>query len=132
MSVEQLLAVEYLTQLLNFAPLGVVRVDADGRLIAWNVRACEMLEGKDEDVPGASIFDLLPDKERVSGLIQASLAGNNDAPLEVFQREHKGHVQYLELHSAALPSDSTPDAAMLLMHDVTTRVIAEKEREQTL
>jgi PAS domain S-box-containing protein len=132
MSVEQLLAVEYLTQLLNFAPLGVIRVDEQGRVLAWNVKACEMLDGSDEDLPNVSIFDLLPDRDRIRHLIVASLAGSSDAPEEIFEVSGNGHKQYLELRSAALPSDSTPDAAMLLLTDVTDRIVAERERETTM
>lgn len=132
MSVEQLLAVEYLTQLLNFAPLGVLRVDGRGRVLAWNVKACEMLDGADKDLPEAPIFELLPDRERLRRLIAASLAGSSEGPVEVFEVERDGRTQYLELRSAALPTDSVADAAMLLMQDVTDRIETEKEREETL
>ena len=107
-------------------------MDERGRLLAWNVKACQMLDGNDEDVPGASIYDLLPDKERVKRLIVASLSGTSDPPVEVFERPQEDHTQYLEMRSAALPSDSTPDAAMLLLTDVTDRIAAEREREETM
>jgi PAS domain S-box-containing protein len=132
MSVEQLLAVEYLTQLLNFAPLGVIRVDERGRVLAWNVKACEMLGGADEDLPNVSIFELLPGEDRLRRLITGSLSGSSDSPVEVFEIQGDDRTQYVELRSAALPSDSTPDAAMLLMQDVTDRIETEKEREETL
>jgi PAS domain S-box-containing protein len=132
MSVEQLLAVEYLTQLLDFAPIGVVRVDEQGRIAAWNQKGCTMLGGAEVDEVGGPIFDLLPERDRVRRLIGASLAGAADSPVEIFELHHGGREAYIEMRAAALPSGSTPDTAMLLLQDVTDRVVAENDREHSL
>lgn len=132
MSVEQLLAVEYLTQLLDFAPIGVVRVDEQGRIAAWNDKGFRMLGAEDIEQLGRPIFELLPDKGRVQRLIAASLGGAADPGVEVFELQRGARRQFIEMRAAALPSGSTPDSAMLLLQDVTARVVAEQEREQSL
>ncbi len=132
MSVEQLLAVEYLTQLLDFAPIGVVRVDETGRIAAWNQKGCRMLGGVSFEQAEGTIFDLLPEKDRVRRLINASLAGATDSPVEIFDLDPRDAVSTSRCGPLLCLVDRPPDTAMLLLQDVTDRVVAENDREESL
>src|SRR6185369_10935957 len=57
-------AAEYVGQLLDHAPIGIVALDAHGRVVAWNAHAHEIFGRSERSMLGAPLDPLFPDHER--------------------------------------------------------------------
>lgn len=124
----------YLERLLDLAPIGVVVVDPQGVVQAWNPRAAHLFGTTEREAIGAPIErfltwpssrsghdadpgDRAPSSESTTALVERTLAD--------------GNRQFLETTSTRIgvvPNNAT----LFLIQDVTDRVLAERAREQAL
>lgn len=108
--------------ILDNAPIGVVLIDAEGTIRAWN-RACAALLGRVEREALGASFDEVLGPSGAPGL-KALLASPPDEGREstsgVFERRLDGGVQHLEI--VAAPLRSAQGTHLLLLQDVSERV----------
>lgn len=127
-------AAQYLDRLLDSAPIGVVTVDGQGLILAWNRQAGEILDQGKQQVFGSKLARLFPESERarLDGLIAACLLADTQLPPEILSRTAAGsRSQFVEVTATALPADADSSRALVLLQDVTARIVAEQERGRT-
>ena len=125
-------AAQYLGQLLEHAPIGVVVLDGAGAVVGWNVRAGAIFEASAPDVVGRPLANLFPFTERPTWHALPDGAGGPAAGTlnEVIERRRAdGTPQFVEAITSALPVPSGDAGVLVLVQDVTDRVAAERERE---
>ena len=123
--------VEYLGQLLNHAPIGVVTVDAHGGIVAWNPRASQIFGKGERAVLSTSLSQLFPETERESlgRLVGRAPASDATAPVEVFERRGaRGERQFVEVTAASIAGRGGELASLLLIQDVTERTRLEESQ----
>lgn len=120
---------EYLERLLDRAPIGIIALDDAGRILAWNPRAGILLDTPEREALGGSLAQFFPphESERLGNL----LSGDGDEVTMVVQRYSKGAPQHLEVTTTTLSSRG-PGRSLVLMQDVTGRVLAERTRDEFL
>jgi PAS domain S-box-containing protein len=114
---------------------GVVALDRDGRVVAWNA-AAEARSGLAADTAlGRSFFDCLPGLRRAAveqplGLL---LRGEiEDFTLEAIEDETSARGRAVfNLKGSLLRLDGRPAGAVLLTEDITDRVALERSARQT-
>jgi PAS domain S-box-containing protein len=114
-------ALRDLGQLLDAAPVGVVKTCARGRVLGLNVRACEVLETTERAALGTAVDQLIP----AVGRTRIEEAAARRAPTVVDRRRKDGRGQVLELTVSRL-AGSGGVGFLLLLQDVTERVAAER------
>lgn len=108
--------------LLDSAPIGVVVVDAQARIRAWNRMAGEVLGRSERAALGRRFDELLSEEERPrwEGQIRSVLEGVVEAPREVFQTGGEGATRHVEITARRMaPQDRS---LLLILQDVTDRV----------
>lgn len=126
-------ATHYLDRLLDHAPVGVMTVDLAGTVITLNRQAQNLLARDGQSVLGQPLGKFFPASERerltqLQGHRPNIGAGQSSAVFELERDE--GNAHYLEVTSAPLAYRSGQRGFMLILHDVTSRVEAEKERQR--
>jgi PAS domain S-box-containing protein len=115
-------ALRDLGQLLDAAPVGVVKTCERGRVLGLNKRACEVLETTERVAIGAAIDRLIPSIGRTR--IEETAARR--APCVVDRRRKDGRGQALELTVSRQAGAGAGVGFLLLLQDVTERVTAER------
>lgn len=128
-------AAQYVEELLDHQPIGVLATDIAGKIVTTNVQARELLDASEAQTLGASIFRFFPKPERRRLKILLSLALNSGGRLtpEVFEFcAADGHTTYLEVTIGAFSNQAGKSNAMFLLQDVTLRVQSEKQHTEAV
>jgi PAS domain S-box-containing protein len=124
-----------LGRLVEAAPIGIVTVDANGGIAAWNRHASAALrvgQPPRRFAPLASLFSPA-DAPGVERLLGEARTPSAEPPSRVFARPARdGSEQYLQLTGGPFASRTGEPGIVLLLDDVTARVRAERERRRTL
>lgn len=126
-------AVQYLDRLLDYAPIGVVAVDRDGLILAWNRKAGDILGMGEREALGTPLLAVFPDTEQepLQRLIaDCSATAQQSSPARFQRLTRDGGQQFVEVTAAALVEQTGEAGALVLVADVTRRVRAEHERQQ--
>ena len=132
------LASRYLERLLDLAPVGIVVVDSSGTVRAWNRRSAELFGLDERDALGRPLSNVLP--AVAESELDAVVAACGEADASELQSDVSLQLPsgLRQLEVVAAPIDSSgPPGVLLIFHDVTDRVTAERaaanslEREQT-
>jgi PAS domain S-box-containing protein len=128
-------AVQYLDHVLDHAPIGVVALDPEGLVLSSNQRAGEILGQCERDLLGASLLDAFDNEQRAR--LQACLtradAEESRGPSDIFTRRlETGDEQYVAVTAATLPVEPGEHGTLVILQDVTTQMINEREREAAL
>ncbi|HBY98466.1 MAG TPA: hypothetical protein DEP84_31745, partial [Chloroflexi bacterium] len=129
----QLPAAQYVDRLLDAAPIGVVMVDGHGLILALNPKAATILEQGGQQLLGASLAHLFPESERgtVANLALRCAISDQQPPPEVVGRTTAdGGSQFVEVTATALPTRIAKPRVLILLQDVTGRMVAEQERRR--
>jgi serine phosphatase RsbU (regulator of sigma subunit)/PAS domain-containing protein len=114
--------------LLEHAPIGVVAVDAEHRVIGWNRVATELL-GCDRSTSGLPVGDLFAHPVPVEALVTAAAAG--PVPHETLRVTVVGPDERpLDLAAALSNTEDGRDVVLLLVQDATGRLRVEAERDR--
>jgi PAS domain S-box-containing protein len=116
------------------APIGIVEVDADGRLLRANAQACRLLGYSPDEARGRSIFEETVDERGQADRqqFQRQVAGETDR-YTVEKRIHRKDGSYLW---ASITSSSIRDSdgrflyAIRTQEDICERKRREEEREE--
>ncbi|MFQ5899520.1 MAG: ATP-binding protein [Candidatus Methylomirabilia bacterium] len=113
---------------------GLVALDRQGRVIAWNRAMVERYDVKPDEVLGQGLLDHFPNLKR-AGLaepIERLLRGAiEEFTLEAVEYEtaKKGRV-FLNLKGSLLRENATPSGAVILVEDITEKVALERSARQ--
>jgi PAS domain S-box-containing protein len=113
---------------------GVMVLDRDGRVVAWNRAMEERYDVRAGDVVGRSFFDVFPNSRRegIATPIERLLAGaSEEITLDTVEHEtlKKGRV-ILNIRGSLLRERMAPSGAVLLIEDITDRVALERSTRQ--
>src|SRR5687768_3733000 len=113
------------------APIGVVAVDADGLILAWNEAAGTILGVREWDVLATPLVDLFEGDARteLQQLVAGCVASDVRCEPEIFERRTPD-VQFVEVTATGLRSRTAEPGATVLLQDVTKRVVAERARAE--
>ena len=116
-----------LERLLVELPIGVLLLDAEGAVASFNRRAAELLSKSERELSGARLAALVPPHvvSEVEALVAASGASGASLPLSV----ELGEKTVLELTVAQVMSPAAERGVMVLIHDVSERARAAREKE---
>ena len=125
----------YLDSLLERAPIGMLTIDRNGSIQTLNRRARHLLGVSEAEVlktPVGRFFDT-EDRQRLEALI-ARCSSPDEPPERDTARRYftlggnTGEPRYVEISASAHATRSGQPGTMLILHDVTDRVAAERER----
>ncbi|MBI4563054.1 MAG: PAS domain-containing protein [Candidatus Rokubacteria bacterium] len=113
---------------------GLVVLDLEGRVVAWNRAMETRYEIKAEEVLGRPFLDLFPNlkREGLAEPVERVLRGEiEEFVLEAVQHEtlRKGRV-VLNIKGSLLRENGVPSAAALLIEDMSERVVLERAARQ--
>ena len=113
------------------APIGVIAVDADGLILAWNKAAETILGVRELDVLATPLVHLFDGKARMDlqRLIAGCVATDSRCEPEIFGRRSPD-IQFVEVTATGLRSRTAEPGATILLQDVTKRVVAERARAE--
>jgi PAS domain S-box-containing protein len=121
------LSARYLGTLLDSVPIGIVTLDGAGAVIGWNKRTGDMLGVAEVEALGQPFTELFADddRERLATLIdELDTSGVGDKG-EIFERRGRSY----EVTGARFAIRSGEGGSLLILQDVTTRRVAERELE---
>lgn len=123
----------YLDQLLHHAPIGVLTVDVNGSILTANHQALEILDISEQLALGESVGMLLPLRERPKAkmLLESSFDSFERQDPQIFEADSETRgTCFIEVILTPLAYRTGQKGAMLILQDVTKRVLAERERQR--
>ncbi|MHB8659203.1 MAG: SpoIIE family protein phosphatase [Solirubrobacteraceae bacterium] len=123
---------EALGRLVDGAPIAIMTLDARGTVAAWNAYAVEMIGAAEQDVLGRPVYELFDEHEheRITALLEAvQHSGPRREPV-LLCRCPGGDEQFLEVLAGPTFSQTGDPATVLVLSDVTGRVLAERARRR--
>jgi PAS domain S-box-containing protein len=126
-------AEHYLDQLLHHAPIGVLTVDINGTILTVNQQALTILDVSEKQALGQSIGLQLPLRERVRArdLLDTSFDTFTRQEPQIFEADNKIRgTCFIEVILTPLAYRTGQKGAMLILQDVTNKVLAERERQR--
>jgi PAS domain S-box-containing protein len=124
-------AEQLLDRLLDFAPIGVVTVDPRGLIVAWNRLAGEILGRPEREAIGLPLGSFFPGAEarKLEALLESGgLAEQPPARLVLELAADQGDRRNIEATVGALGDQSDQAGCLVLLQDVTERVLFEHHR----
>ena len=124
----------YLDRLLEHAPIGVLNVEASGKVLSVNRRACQILALSEREALGMPLTDLFPvrEHERLREMMARCVASSRQHAAEIFEIAPRtnGHDVFVEVTAASLVDRTGQLGTTIILQDVTDRIRAERERKQ--
>jgi len=125
----------YLGRLLNQAPIGVISLDGDGRIVSINRQAGELLGTTERETLGVNLSDffLCNDQLRLANLLtRSAVAQAFGTKPEVFERATSANqAHFLEATACPIAYQSGQRGYMVILQDVTARERAEMQRKKS-
>ncbi|MFN2606983.1 MAG: SpoIIE family protein phosphatase [Acidimicrobiales bacterium] len=122
-------ASRYLGQLLDHAPVGVLTVDPEATIRGWNPMATDIIGRLARDAIGAPLTSLFR-TEDAPALLQSvadALSGEGSLARVLRRTGREGTEQHVELTLAAIDPSVPTLGCLVLIQDVTERVLAQRE-----
>jgi PAS domain S-box-containing protein len=124
-------AQSYLVQLLEQAPVGILRLDDKGAIAAANPAACELLERPEREVLGRLLGAFFEDPREIDRSV-AEVATSTERVDVTLVRGAAETARHLKLSFQAFESDETGWGVMVTAQDVTQSVTVQRQREEIL
>ncbi len=132
-------ASQYLGQLLEHAPIGVLITDEHLVVRGWNPMATKIFGRRHDDAVGARFDALFPDVEhdRLAGVVAQVCDSDESVTVVVDRARSDGSAQHVELTAAAVEAGVPNLGCLVLVQDVTERIsnqrdLAARAREANL
>jgi PAS domain S-box-containing protein len=123
----------YLDRLLDQAPIGVLSVDSTGHILSINRQACRILATGEGEALGLPLENFFPSEEqqRLARLLAQSVGtGDFDLSPEVLElMSGQDRARFVEATVSPLAYHGRQRGSMLILQDVSERVLAERERQ---
>jgi PAS domain S-box-containing protein len=123
----------YMEYLLDYAPLGVLIVDAHGSILTLNRQASRILQVQEQQALGASLqhFFAPAVQAQVSSLLSGCLDADEPyLPTVLPLQCASAHARFVEVTATAFTTATSQAGIMLIVQDVTERVKTEQVRQQ--
>lgn len=134
--VPQSFAAQYLGHLLEVAPIGVLLLDSEGRIVGTNPRAVGMFGRSERELTGAPLVDYFctEHREPLREWLTRAMNGSPTARLPTqFERlPTPSRVQHVELLGVPVPGRDGEPGVMAVLQDVTARVLQDQARNEFL
>lgn len=120
----------YLDRLLEHAPVGVVLLDEEGRILAWNGQAGVIFGATEREAVGTPLGDFFPEYERKRLASHIAHRRNVSGPSrpETFERtDAGGSMQYVDATATEISEPNRARVSLVILQDITGRVRAEEE-----
>lgn len=121
----------YLVQLLEQAPVGVMRLGPDGRIASANPAACELLELTQRELEGRALMTLFDNGDALERAIAEVLKLNEGITVRT-SRGPEGSSRHVEINLQPFDAPETGPGVMSIIQDVTERVVVNRQREEIL
>lgn len=125
----------YLGRLLDQAPIGVVSLDAQARILGINRHAEQILQTEESEMLGIELhtcFDVESEKRLASLLTRSGVSQKFGMKPEVLQTASPGsQVRYLEATVSRIAYRAESSGFMVILQDVTQRELTEFQRKRT-
>ncbi len=125
----------YLDRLLDRAPLGVVSVDSDSRILSLSRRAEDLFGAREARLLGRSVESLFAESGQalIRVLLRSAAKGTAPPGPNVLRlADDMARPTWVEATVAPLVCHASRRGAMLMLQDVSERVEAENERERAV
>lgn len=124
----QLQTARYIDRLLDSAPIGVVLLDNNHKILAWNKKSQELFGKNERDALGTSLVTFFPPTE--ANKLLGILSSSSGTPKETLSRENiQKELQYLE--AAVTKLDDIRNNFLIIFEDVTERKNSVKLLEES-
>ncbi|MGI8419104.1 MAG: PAS domain S-box protein [Candidatus Levyibacteriota bacterium] len=127
----QLQTARYVDRLLDSAPIGVILIDNNYKILAWNKKAESLFDKTERNALGISFLLFFSSKEQEQ--IKSSIAPKRSPNIpnkQTFQREIQKKVpQFLEVTATQL--DNAQNSTLIIVEDITERKKAEEETKRS-
>ncbi len=134
---KQVLSQKFINKMMDFAPIGIVIVNRQGNVLAWNREASSIFKKNESQVLGTSFSRLFGHSSRnnLESYIRKSFESTLDPGLiETLELERKlkvGFRQFLNLTASLFAySDDSENMLILAIKDVTEQKLAEEKLYQ--
>ncbi|MDP9376433.1 MAG: PAS domain-containing protein [Actinomycetota bacterium] len=121
------LAARHFAPKLDRAPIGVVTLDADGNIRGWNRRAQDLLDRQERSI-GTPLRELFApaDQERLAEHLKTGTLTDEPQNADVFELLISDRTSRWVEVSSAVDEEGAGDEVIVLLQDVTRRVVAER------
>ncbi len=126
------LVANYLDTLLDRIPIGIINLDAKGRILNLNSRAQSLLRHSERELVGTIFPTLFSDQEvqNVEQMVEHSLRGDEENNSHIVCVSFSDQKRYLDI-SISLISGNTLEAILtVIMQEVTDKVREERKRKK--
>jgi serine phosphatase RsbU (regulator of sigma subunit) len=124
-------AQSYLVQLLEQAPVGILRLEQDGAVASANPAACELLERPERELLGSYLGALFEAPKQIAESL-AQAASSKERVDVTLVRGAAETALHLKLSFQTFESEETGLGVMVIMQDVTQSVTVQRQREEIL
>ncbi|GAO43994.1 putative two-component histidine kinase [Flavihumibacter petaseus NBRC 106054] len=115
---------------MEFSIDGMVAINTENIVVAWNTAAARLLGASQDQAVGFMLFQVLPGIKNDSDLMIA--LQHSRSGLKSFLAPDPGlqHRRHVEIHIIPLQADGVFLGTMLLIHDVAHRLVKEQELQR--
>ena len=129
---QQQVAEQYMNRLLDVAPIGIIHLDDQGHILTWNQKAAQLLRKTEREVLGTPLTHFF-ESGSVHALLEQAIASQKEVINQVVKRHNPTHeTQFMAISIAPLLIPGKAQSAIVLLEDITQRVLAEKARDELL
>lgn len=123
---------EALGRLVESAPIGILTLDASHAVAAWNATAAEIVGAPEAEVLGRPVSDLFDADGRavLAGLLDTAARSQPPPAPSLLRRLRDGVEQFVEVTAGPTVSQWGEEGHLLVLSDVTARVLAERARRR--
>ncbi len=124
-------AQQYLVQLLEQAPIGVVRLDEDGCIASANPAAARLLDVSERDLNGRSLATLFEDEVTIAGAVTETTKTGEGTSLTT-KRGPSESVTYVEINLQRFDTSDMGRGVLAILQDATKLINVQRQREEIL
>lgn len=120
-----------ITFLFDNAPVGIMRINQDGKIIAANKYLLDLFEIEDTESEH-NIYDYVAPGEKERVLLKEKIAAGLYEHLEERITDKLGEMKYLDIVTQHIEIDNNPDTIECIITNKTTERKAEREKNKAL
>lgn len=122
-------ALRYFDRLLEAAPIGVLALDSEFRILDSNRKAADMFSSSKEWLSGKSLSSLFSDEQwaEVQAVLNSAITSNQDLLLPAVSRMADHASQFLEIRAIQFELDVGDFGVLCILQDITERKRAEDQ-----